>query len=209
MTATATATRERPILFSASLRWVAAAASRLGISAQDYAAGLNRGEKFCGGCRRYRPRTAAHFGKSTKTFDGFRSKCRECVSEVKKAHYQRTRPSQWARQLGYQRNNRDRIYAYNAAWQRRHRASLRAEMIAAFGGKCECCGEAEPLFLDLDHVNGDGKERRAEHGGNGLTEMQSLKERGWPHEGYQLLCCNCHQGRHRNGGVCPHKARDL
>lgn len=122
---------------------------------------------------------------------------------------QRNRPKERAKQLAYQRANREKLYAYNAAWQRQYRAKLRAEMIAVFGGGCECCGESEPAFLDLDHANGDGKQRRAEFGGNNLTEMKALQRRGWPRDGYQLLCCNCHQGRHRNGGVCPHKARAL
>ena len=25
---------------------------------------------------------------------------------------------------------------------------------------------------------------------------------------YQLLCCNCNQGKARNGGVCPHHAKN-
>ena len=139
----------------------------------------------------------------------YRERNREAIKARKKAAYQRNRPKERAKQLAYQRANREKLYAYNAAWQRQYRAKLRAEMIAVFGGGCECCGESEPAFLDLDHANGDGKQRRAEFGGNNLTEMKALQRRGWPRDGYQLLCCNCHQGRHRNGGVCPHKARAL
>ena len=45
--------------------------------------------------------------------------------------------------------------------------------------------------------------------GNGQRLLVWLKTNGWPREGYQLLCCNCNQGKTRNGGVCPHTVRIL
>ena len=39
-----------------------------------------------------------------------------------------------------------------------------------------------------------------------LSEAQ-LRDHGWPKEGLQLLCCNCNQGKARNGGVCPHHGK--
>jgi hypothetical protein len=201
--------KERPILFSSQARWIRVAASRMGMDPEYYALELNAGRKPCGGCRRSLAKTSENFGKESKKYDGLKSRCRECVSLSKKERYARVRPQERIRRLAYQRANRAKLYAYNAAWQRQYRSAIRAEMIVAFGGGCECCGESQPFFLDLDHVNGDGKECRAEHGGNSLTEMKSLKDKGWPKDGYRLLCCNCHQGRHRNGGICPHKAGDL
>src|SRR5579862_852097 len=37
---------------------------------------------------------------------------------------------------------------------------LKQEVLRAYGGKCECCGEAHLEFLTLDHINGDGFEHR-------------------------------------------------
>ena len=53
-----TATKERPILFNASTRWIKIAATRIGVNANEYVAALNRGEKICGGCKRSLPRNA-------------------------------------------------------------------------------------------------------------------------------------------------------
>lgn len=78
------------------------------------------------------------------------------------------------------------------------------EIIEAYGGQCACCGEANPGFLTIDHVNNDGKTHRDEVGsGHGVYRW--LKKNGFPQEGFQLLCFNCNSGRHINGGTCPHK----
>lgn len=199
--------KERPILFSADLRWVRAASARIGVPAEEYAAALNDGRKFCGGCGEAKPRDAEHFGRDSKTFDRLRSRCRQCVVKAKRAHYDRTRPEQRARQLTYQRTNRDKLYAYNAKWQRERNVALRAELLEAYGSACACCGERQPLFLDLDHVDNDGAAHRREVGNNTQVALQ-LRSQGWPRGRYQLLCCNCNQGKARNGGVCPHHAKN-
>src|SRR2546428_11622294 len=47
---------------------------------------------------------------------------------------------------------------------RKHRTRLRQEVLAAYGNKCVCCAEAEPKFLALDHVAGDGASYRNKNG---------------------------------------------
>lgn len=93
----------------------------------------------------------------------------------------------------------------NAGRERARYAALRLEVIAAYGGKCRCCGEAEPKFLELDHTNGDGAAHRKMIGRGSAACYRWLKKKGFPREGFQLLCANCNQGRIRNGGVCPHR----
>lgn len=86
-------------------------------------------------------------------------------------------------------------------WIRR----LKLEVYAAYGGaKCNCCGEAEEFFLTLDHVEGGGSKDRKENGSGGANFYRRLIKQGFP-VGFQVLCMNCNWGRHRNGGVCPHK----
>lgn len=188
----------------ASLRWVRVASALISVPVHLYVLSWNRGERICGGCMQSLPRNSTHFGTCSKSIGGLRSKCRVCIAKVKYNHYYRTRPQQRARQLVYQRANRSKLYAYNAAWQRRRNATLRAELIAAYGGKCACCGEAESTFLDLDHVHNNGNAHRREVGNNTVI-MLRLREQGWPAGDFQLLCCNCNQGKARNGGVCPHQ----
>ena len=42
---------------------------------------------------------------------------------------------------------------YRVRWWR----ELRAQMRRAYGDRCACCGETEPVFLTLDHVHGGGR----------------------------------------------------
>lgn len=81
--------------------------------------------------------------------------------------------------------------------------ALRREVITAYGARCECCGETEPRFLQIDHPNDDGKEHRKTV--RTTTHLYRwLKQRAFPRDGFRLLCANCNLGRFLNGGVCPH-----
>jgi len=82
------------------------------------------------------------------------------------------------------------------------RQAVRAELIEAYGGKCTCprCPEINPAFLTLEHVDGTGKEHRSQVGSHAYAD---LRRRGWPQEGYTLLCWNCN-AMTRHGRTCPH-----
>lgn len=76
-------------------------------------------------------------------------------------------------------------------------------MIAAYGGACTCCGESIAEFLSLEHLAGDGGRHRALVGKNAQAQLVDLKRKGWPREGFTVLCLNCNlaKGAH---GTCPH-----
>jgi len=81
---------------------------------------------------------------------------------------------------------------------------LREQVLSVYGRKCACCGEAEPKFLTIDHVDNNGAEMRKEHR-QGACMYRWLIKRGYP-KGFQTLCMNCNFGKARNGGVCPHSS---
>lgn len=95
--------------------------------------------------------------------------------------------------------------------QREYRQAKKLErrdvVMAHYGGWCACCKETEPMFLTIDHMNGDGWKHRREIG---TMDMWSwVLRNGFP-PGFQILCYNCNSGRYRNGGKCPHEvAREL
>jgi hypothetical protein len=91
----------------------------------------------------------------------------------------------------------------NRANVRRWARKLKSEMIAAYGGQCACCGERSIEFLTLDHINGGGRKHREELGG-GNAIARDLKRRGWPKDGYRLLCANCNSAL-AWFGYCPHR----
>lgn len=96
-------------------------------------------------------------------------------------------------------------------WER-----LRHDAFMAYGGYyCACCGETEPKFLSLDHINNDGAKHRRQYGKNtvgngkgasGFHTWLWMKKNNYPSGIFQVLCMNCNMGKFRNGGACPHKA---
>lgn len=86
----------------------------------------------------------------------------------------------------------------------RHRMQaplLRDAAIKHYGGyKCACCGETEPKFLSIDHVNNDGGLCRRTRK---YSLYKWLKKNNYP-PGLQVLCMNCNWGKMMNKGKCPH-----
>lgn len=91
-----------------------------------------------------------------------------------------------------------------AAREKAYRQGLRKQVFDHYGWSCQCCGEDEPIFLTIDHVNNDGHEaRKLGLKGGGYTYRLIIRA-GFP-DTYQVLCFNCNRGRWLNGGVCPHQ----
>lgn len=85
-------------------------------------------------------------------------------------------------------------------------ASLRLEVIKAYGGKCTCCGETEPDFLCLDHVGGWGYIHRKAVNGSVYADVKRM---GFPQDGrFRLLCWNCNCSTSL-GRECPHSNFDV
>jgi hypothetical protein len=86
--------------------------------------------------------------------------------------------------------------------RKRWRLKLKYKVIASLGGKCECCQDDTLPFLQVDHVNKDGKKHRTEIGRSTRLFRDMLK---FPNR-YKLrvLCANCHFAI-TNLGTCPHK----
>jgi hypothetical protein len=182
---------------------IKAAATRIGLSVEEYLAVPN-GQKRCSACKVIKDVGPDTFPRASKSPDGYKAKCHECASVIKRTHYQNNQASIRARQSAYRKANLEKMRESNAKWRAQFWPTLRAEAISAYGGCCSCCGESEPLFLDIDHIHNDGYEWRRLHG-NSRRELLALKRAGWPKEHHQLLCSNCNQGKARNGGICPHK----
>ena len=173
--------------------------------------------RTCDRCRRRKP--LEEFGRRTGRGDGRARVCKRCVSDRKNEQNATNRAAVADRQRLYRTNltprqreeARLRSMDYYAVHGQRardraklRRLELRNEMLNAYGGRCSCCGETEDAFLTLDHANNDGAEHRRKLG-NTYATWQDLKRCGWPKRGFTLLCYNCNCGRHRNGGVCPHR----
>lgn len=109
-------------------------------------------------------------------------RCKECsaksINEWREAH-------------------KEEIAAKNKEWHQR----IRMEAIHAYGDRCDCCGEDDPAFLAIDHVNGGGKLHRKSITSN---IYRWLNKNGYPKDGrFRLLCHNCNLAKGFYGS-CPH-----
>jgi len=96
---------------------------------------------------------------------------------------------------------RARLSAYRTARQR----MIRKTVLDRYGKVCACCGEANSVFLTLDHINEDGhKDRMPGNRTYPGTYYSSLFKAETIRKDLQVLCYNCNNAKHRNGGTCPH-----
>jgi hypothetical protein len=84
---------------------------------------------------------------------------------------------------------------------KRERAKQKLGLLEAFGWKCNCCGEDNPLFLTLQH-----KDRKGEtfYGLKTHQLYSRAKADGWDSSKYEVLCMNCNFA-HGIYGECPHR----
>jgi hypothetical protein len=100
------------------------------------------------------------------------------------------------------------LECFNCNNGKRNVGLLRMKAIAAYGGKCLCCGESRASRLTLGHPNNDGGVHRklvqAEK-----TFYRHIKAAGFPArpDGFniEIQCWNCNLGAEMNSGICPHK----
>lgn len=169
---------------------------------------LFEGEKTCRVCEKTKDirefRLINNRGKAYRM-----NICIECDREWHKEHYRKdleaTRADRKERARVYRENNREAYNAKNRRFKMLHRERDRNHIYEAYGNKCACCGETNPGFFTVDHVNNDGHTERK----NGLYTSGSqfyrqIIQQNFP-PSYQILCYNCNMGRARNNGICPHQ----
>lgn len=135
--------------------------------------------------------------------------CRDCTARRQSEYMRKYREKHPGFEMARHKRRIETQPGYLEAHKRRGRdywRRIRQEAIMAYGGYvCACCGETEPLFLTIDHIDNDGADHRREIGG-GANFGKWLKDHGYP-PGFQVLCFNCNIGKAHNGGECPHKGR--
>jgi hypothetical protein len=126
---------------------------------------------------------------------------------TKRYHERKKDPVWWAKRQAWNKQNAKKNWPAVLEYRNKLAREKRLKAFTHYSGgtpKCNCCGETEPLFLTLDHVNGGGRKERKKLGAH-LYFYYTLEKRNYPAE-YQVLCMNCNLGRHKNGGVCPHRS---
>jgi len=121
----------------------------------------------------------------------------------------------------WKEKNKDSYSKYQKEFQKERYVNNREKMIkgqltrtikyrdtvyAHYGNVCVCCGETNPFFLTVDHVNNDGNKHLNGKGNrmSGTSLYLRIIKDNYP-DNFQILCMNCNFGKARNKGVCPHK----
>jgi hypothetical protein len=81
-----------------------------------------------------------------------------------------------------------------------YRDRLKQKALNGYGGQCNCCGEKEPLFLTIDHINGRGGNPREAS----RAVYAKVVKLHFPPD-FQCLCMNCNWAK-GIFGACPHQA---
>ena len=75
-----------------------------------------------------------------------------------------------------------------AEYYTRQALKARLSALKILGGKCVVCGEHNPMFLTIDHIDGGGsKERRTVSPG---TTYRKIRDKIRTEEEFQVLCFN-------------------
>jgi hypothetical protein len=126
----------------------------------------------------------------------------------RKENYAKNTEIEKDRQRTYYAKNREEILQKQKRnikrkeYFKQYYRELKERVVSAYGGCCECCGDCHFEFMTIDHINGGGRKDRAQKAGAGF--YASLEKRGFPKEGYRLLCMNCNFALGKYGH-CPHK----
>lgn len=163
--------------------------------------------KICTKCGETKPLSDFHKERSRKS--GYRPDCKACVA----ARWKRQRVAYRETAKKWRAAHPDALAAYQAKFKGAYRSAsarcmakalvkAKAAVYAAYGEKCNCCGETRQVFLTIDHINNDGAEERRLRG-SGLPFYSNIIKLGFPKDRYQILCMNCNWAKRY--GLCPHE----
>lgn len=112
------------------------------------------------------------------------------------------------RRILYHENNdnREKIKNRNSQYSKKHLKELKLKVIEHYSNgmvQCNCCGEKEIKFLQIDHINCGNYRNKRPHKYTGVELCKWLIKNNFPEE-YQILCANCNFAKGMFG-ECPHK----
>lgn len=162
----------------------------------------------CWCCKEEKPAIAFTPGKlAWKQYE-----CRDCVKKKNSLYSSTNREAINAAERMRKANKRNSMtFGERQAWLELHadkclasRMKAKTEVFAYYGNKCACCGETEPSFLTIDHVDNNGAKMRKKGVYRcGYSIYSWLRRNNYP-EGFQLLCMNCNFAK-GHFGFCPHQ----
>ena len=136
-------------------------------SLNSHCSHMHPGINFCQRC--HQRLTSENWGYKKRKI------CRACKNALNRLAY-RKYPSIRLKELQRSRNRRQ----------------FRVQIIQLLGGRCQECGFSDVRALQIDHVNGGGRQERLKHNGCSPQYYKMIYQK--IQEGsldYQVLCANC------------------
>lgn len=160
---------------------------------------------ICAKCNESKPLQGYRRKNGGKRY--YRDYCVQCWSASRREYQKDYRERNAERLTKYHADKYERTKETGRLVRKRHYEKWKKAVFDHYGHECSCCGEKEPKFLTIDHVNDDGAEHRKEVSA-GIVLFRWLVTNGFPRT-FRILCFNCNSGRFHNGGICPHEASRL
>ena len=168
------------------------------------------GGKTCSKCGAWKP--LSEYCRNAASPDGRRPDCKSCKAARAAVYYAENRETliqkvrvyqlehpdevrQWKETYAAGRTSEDRAADYAANRERWSGWRTRQAVFAHYGQECACCGTT--VDLQIDHIDGDGREHREQLGITaGAATYRWLVLHDFP-DGFQTLCRQCNRSKGR------------
>lgn len=190
----------------------------------------------CIKCNQEKPATAEFFSRQSYDKDKLLSQCKVCRNRYNKQYRETNKASQLEYGKQYYQKNKEAQLEYARRYRQANREimmlkkrqrykinrdklnqqrknnnkALRAKVISHYSNRtntCYCCGMTGLLFLEIDHINGDGAEHRKKNKLGGYKIYTWLIRNNFP-EGFRVACRNCNFATYTTR-ICPHKQKRI
>lgn len=135
-------------------------------------------------------------------------KTKEQIAANNKKYREKNLEKEKLRRKLYYEKNKQKSADYNQRNKIKNQQKNKLRMretrkfiIEQYGGKCECCGEKELVFLAFDHRYGNGNKHRKEVK-VGWELLRWIVKNKFP-DSIRILCHNCNMA-FAILGFCPH-----
>lgn len=126
-------------------------------------------------------------GKQPPTLN--RVKCDVCLLAARESCKKYIKENPKAKEVKNRWKNNLISRAKNRESRKKWRTNYRIKVLNLLGSICECCGEGQFEFLQIDHVNKDGYIHRKEKRGTHL--LRDIYHNPTKFK-LRVLCANCH-----------------
>ena len=123
--------------------------------------------------------------------------CQACADRVVVRQRQYSQNLDPEKRLALKASHRASVYKYWAKTKSTRSQRLWLSVFAVIGTECACCGETDPIYLTIDHVNNDGAEHRRQSPTRIPYGQAYLQDHKYE---LQTLCWNCHMAKSYRGG---------